>query len=145
MTTPISALRLCVLAVLSGMLLAGCQTDSKQQILAVDKSQVELRAIQTRAFDTVDWNRTVRTVIATLQDLGFVVDKADEQLGTVTATKLSGYAMRMTVTVRPRGATQMAVRASAQYNLSAVSDAEPYQQFFAALEKAMFLTANQVD
>jgi hypothetical protein len=53
--------------------------------------------------------------------------------------------MRMTVTVRPRGTTQTAVRASAQYNLVAVSDAEPYQQFFAALEKAMFLTAHQVD
>lgn len=53
--------------------------------------------------------------------------------------------MRMTVTVRPRGKTQMAVRASAQYNLVAVSDAEPYQQFFAALSKAMFLTANEVD
>jgi hypothetical protein len=125
--------------------LASCQTDSKQQVLLTDKSQVELRAVQTRAFDTVDKNTTVRTVIATLQDLGFVIDKADEYLGTVSATKLSGYAMRMTVTVRPRGTKQMAVRASAQYNINAVSDALPYQQFFAALEKAMFLKANEVD
>jgi len=125
--------------------LAACQTDSKQQVLLTDRSQVELRAVQTRAFDTTDHNQTFRTVIATLQDLGFVVDKADEKLGTVSGTKLQGYAMRMTVTVRQRGQTQMAVRASAQYNLVAVSDAAPYQQFFAALEKAMFLTANQVD
>jgi hypothetical protein len=125
--------------------LGGCQTDSKQQVMATDKSQVELRAIQTRAFDTTDRNLTIRTVISSLQDLGFVIDKADEQLGIVSGTKLSGYAMRMTITVRPRGKTQMAVRASAQYNLVAVSDAEPYQQFFAALSKAMFLTANEVD
>lgn len=125
--------------------LSACQTDSKQQVLATDRSQVELRSIQTRAFDTTDRNQTVRTVIATLQDLGFVIDKADEQLGMVSATKLSGYALRMTITVRPRGTTQTSVRASGQYNLVAVSDAEPYQQFFAALEKAMFLTANQVD
>lgn len=125
--------------------LGGCQTDSKQQVMAVDKGQVELRAIQTRAFDTSDRNLTIRTVISSLQDLGFVIDKADEQLGIISGTKLSGYAMRMTVTVRPRGKTQMAVRASAQYNLVAVSDAEPYQQFFAALSKAMFLTANEVD
>lgn len=123
----------------------GCQTDSKQQILATDRSQVELRAVQTRAFDTRDQSLTVRNVLATLQDLGFVVDKVDDRLGTVSATKLSGYAMRMTVTVRPRGTTQTAVRASAQFNLTAVSDAAPYQQFFAALEKAMFLTANAVD
>jgi hypothetical protein len=80
-----------------------------------------------------------------LQDLGFIVDKVDDALGTVSGTKLSGYAMRMTVTIRPRGEKQIAIRASAEYNLSAVSDPKPYQQFFAALEKAMFLTANQVD
>lgn len=138
-------IRPAILAIVLLGLLSACQTDSRQQVLLTDRGQVELRAIQTRAFDTTDKNQTIRTVIATLQDLGFVIDKADEQLGAVSATKLSGYAMRMTVTVRPRGATQTAVRASGQYNLVAVSDAEPYQQFFAALEKAMFLTANQVD
>ena len=133
------------LALLLALFSAACQTDSRQQVLSTDRSQVELRAVQTRAFDTTDKNLTLRTVIATLQDLGFVVDKADEALGAVSATKYSGYSMRMTITVRPRGSSQTAVRASAQYNLSAVSDAAPYQQFFAALEKAMFLTANEVD
>lgn len=137
--------RTSILFVLFGLSLVACQTDSKQQVLYTDRSQVEMRAIGTRAFDTTDRNLTIRNVIATMQDLGFVVDKADTTLGTVSATKLAGYAMRMTVTVRPRGKTQLAVRANAQYNLVAVSDAEPYQQFFAALEKAMFLTAHQVD
>lgn len=127
------------------LILTSCQTDSKQQILATDRSQVELRSIQTRVFETSEKNLTVRNVIATLQDLGFVVDKADEALGTVSGTKLSGYSMRITVTVRPRGTSQMIVRASAQYNLVAVSDADPYRQFFNALEKAMFLAANEVD
>jgi len=139
--TPIAGLGLAVL----GLMLMGCQVDSKQQVLHTDRSQVEMRAIGTRAFDTTDRALTLRNVIATMQDLGFVVDKADTALGTVSGTKLSGYAMRMTVTVRPRGAAQTAVRASAQYNIVAVSDAEPYQQFFAALEKAMFLQAHQVD
>ena len=134
-----------LLALLLLLALPACQTDSRQQVLFTDRSQVELRSVQTRVFDTTDRNKTVRTVIATLQDLGFVIDKADEQLGTVSATKLSGYVMRMTVTVHERGTLRTAVRASAQYNLVAVSDAAPYQQFFAALEKAMFLTAHQVD
>ena len=132
-------------ALVAGLALSACQTDSRQQVLATDKSQVALRAVQTRTFDTADKGLTVRNVLSTLQDLGFVVDKVDDTLGTVSGTKLAGYAMRMTVTVRPRGTGQMAVRASAQYNLNAVSEAEPYQQFFAALEKAMFLTANEVD
>ena len=83
--------------------------------------------------------------MATLQDLGFVVDNADELLGTVSATKLDRYALRMTVTVRSRGQRQSLVRANAQYQLRAVEDPEPYQQFYAALEKAMFLTAHEVD
>lgn len=126
-------------------ILASCQTSSKSQILASEESQVALRQIQTRAFDTTDAQKTLRTVIATLQDLGFVVDKADNELGTVSATKLDGYALRMTVTVRPRGETQLLVRANAQYNVTAVEDPEPYQQFFAALEKSLFLAAQQVD
>lgn len=137
--------RMALLVLASVLLAGGCQTDSKSQILAMDKSQVELRAVQTRAFDTTDWNKTIRTVIATLQDLGFVVDTADVELGTVSGTKLDTYVMRMTITLRRRGQNQIAVRASAQYNLVAVSDARPYQQFFAALEKAMFLTAHEVD
>lgn len=121
------------------------QTESKGQIMAAGSSQVALRQIQTRAFDTTDRKKTLRTVIATLQDLGFVIDKADDELGTVSGTKLDGYSLRMTVTVRPRGAKQTMVRANAQYNVTAVEDPEPYQQFFVALEKAMFLTAQQVD
>ncbi len=124
---------------------AGCQTDSRQQILATTKSQVELRSFQTRAFDTTDKEKTLRTVMATLQDLSFVLDKADAVLGTVSGTKFDGYQLRITVTVRPRGETQMLVRANAQYNITAVEDPEPYQQFFAALGRAMFLTAHEVE
>jgi hypothetical protein len=87
----------------------------------------------------------LRTVIATLQDLGFVIDDADETLGTVSATKLDRYRLRMTVLVRPRGTTQLLVRANAQYNLRAVEDPEPYQQFLDALGKSLFLAAQQVD
>lgn len=124
---------------------AGCQTNSKDQVLASEESQVQLRQMQTRAFDTTDEVKTLRTAIATLQDLGFVIDKADEELGAVSGTKLDGYSLRMTVTVRKRGETQLAVRANAQYNDQAVTEPKPYQQFFAAFEKAMFLTAQQVD
>jgi hypothetical protein len=115
------------------------------QILDSEQSQLQLRQIQSRAFDTTELEKTVRTVIATLQDLGFVIDKADKELGTVSATKLDGYALRMTVTVNPRGEKQLVVRASAQYNITPVTEPLPYQQFFVALEKAMFLTAQSVD
>jgi len=134
------ALMLIVLA----LFFTGCAT-TQQRLLDSEFSQVQLRSIQTRAFDTTDKEKTLRTVMSTLQDLGFVLDKADATLGTVSATKLKGYALRMTVTVRPRGETQLLVRANIQYNVQPVTDPEPYQQFFASLEKAMFLTAHQAD
>ncbi|MEK6675228.1 MAG: hypothetical protein AABZ47_06185 [Planctomycetota bacterium] len=123
---------------------AGCHT-SRKQLLAADASQVKLRSIQTRAFETTDKPGTLRAVLATLQDLDFVIDDADDVLGTVSATKLNRYALRMTVTVRPHGTTQLLVRASAQFNLRAVEDPQPYQQFFDALGKALFLAAQEVD
>lgn len=125
-------------------LLAGCAT-TQQRLLDSDASQVQLRSIQTRAFDTTDREKTLRTVMATLQDLGFVIDQADATLGTVTATKLNRYALRMTVSIRPRGETQLLVRANCQYQDTPVYDPEPYQQFFVSLEKGMFLAAHQVD
>ena len=135
-----------LLAVIAiSILVAACQTDSRDQVLATDKSQVALRAIQQPAFDTTDKVSTLRTVIATLQDLGFVIDKADDVIGSVSATKLDRYQLRITVSVRPRGQSQMLVRANAQFNRTAVEDPEPYQQFFAALERSMFLTAHRVD
>jgi hypothetical protein len=132
---------------LSGFLM-GCQT-MKERVLdssAEGQTSVELRAIQSRSFDTADKAKTMRSVIATLQDLGFVVDKADLDLGSVSATKLSGYALRMTVNVRPGASGKsMIVRANAQYNTTAVTDPKPYQDFFVSLQKSMFLTANNVD
>lgn len=107
--------------------------------------QVQLRSIQTRAFDTGNREQVLRTVMATLQDLGFVIDKADAVLGSVTATKLNKYALRMTVTVRARGEQQVLVRANAQYEDKPVIEPKPYQDFFTALDKAMFLTSHAAD
>lgn len=134
-----------VVVLLAPLTLFGCQTGTDPRILGASESQVQLRSFQSRAFDTTDKEKTLRTVIATLQDLGFVVDKADSILGSVSGTKLDYYALRITVTVRPRGDTQLLIRANAQYNLKAVEDPKPYQDFFAALEKAMFLTAHEAD
>jgi hypothetical protein len=132
-------------AVFSFIGISGCQTSSSKQLLKTDESQVETRSMQTRTFDVTDKNKTLRTVIATLQDLGFVIDKADEILGSVSATKLDGYQLRMTVTVRPKGTTQLLVRANAQYKLEAVDDPEVYQDFFTSLGKSMFLSTHEVD
>ncbi|MBI4524267.1 MAG: hypothetical protein HY695_10710 [Deltaproteobacteria bacterium] len=132
------------LCIILAAVFSACQYTAKD-LLDSDESQVKIRSIQTRAFDTTDREKTLRTIIATLQDLGFVIDNADHNIGSISGTKLNYYQLRMTVTVRPRGTTQLLVRANARYNVTPVLDPEPYQQFFTAFGRAMFLEAHQVD
>ena len=97
----------------------------------------------SRIFDTTDREKVLRAAITTLQDLGFVIDRADATLGAVSATKVSPqYRLKITVSVRPRGNTQLTVRANAQFNVNPVDDPKPYQDFFASLERSLFLTAH---
>ena len=124
--------------------LAGCATTTPTNI-AGGGTQLETRQIQTREYDTLDKAMTMRSVIATLQDLGFTIDQADAELGTVTATRLHEYTMRMTVTVVQKEAERISVRANARIGENAVTDAATYQDFFVVLDKAMFLTLHKVD
>jgi hypothetical protein len=126
------------------LLLPACSNQPNEEIMQ-GASAVQLRAYQTRVFDSSEKLSMLRSVIATLQDLGFIIDEANADLGTVTATRASGSRIRITVAVRPRGDSQLAVRASAYLDLHPIEDPEPYQDFFNALEKAVFLTAQQVD
>jgi len=128
------------------LIAAGCASTSQQQILATEQSQVALRSIQTRAFDTTDKKLMMRSVINTLQDLDFLIQDSSLDLGTVTGQKFSGVTVvKMSVIVKERNAKQLSVRANAQFGLKAVEDPKIYQDFFNALEKSIFLTAHQVD
>ena len=135
------------LALIMAALLAltGCASLKDRVLDTGDQSQVEKRSYQSRVFDTNDKQKVLRAVIATLQDLGFVIDKADATLGTVSGTKLDNYSLKMTVSVRPKGKEQMLVRANAQFNITPVEDPKPYQDFFNSLSKSLFLQAQNVD
>lgn len=133
------------------LLLAGCAAPTAS--VTAGGNQAELRQMQTREYQQLDRRSAMRSVIATLQDLGFVVDRAEYELGLMTATryeertgpKAGQHIVRVTVTVTERAEQRLTVRANARYGETAIEDPEAYQDFFAALDKSLFLTANRVD
>ena len=127
-------------------LITSCATTHDARILGAD-NQVESRSMQTRSFDTSDRTIVIRNVISTLQDLSFVIDKADTDLGTVSATRLyKGNKVRMTVTARSSSTNKSTiVRANAQYSLKPIENPKIYQDFFTSLSKSLFLSANAVE
>jgi hypothetical protein len=135
-------LRMLTLGIL--ILLAGCQIDSRQQVLQTTNSQAAQRSISTRYFETADRAAVFQGVLAALQDLSFVVDRADASLGTVSATRFDGGLTRFTVTVREGTGERVIVRASGQVGQTELTEPQAFQRFFDALEQALFLEANEI-
>jgi len=118
---------------------------SQNAAITASDSQMQVRQMQTRVYDSLDKHDTLRSVLATLQDLGFVIDTADYEMATITATKLDEYQLRVTVTVKDRNHSQLSVRANARIDDQTIDDPRTYQDFFTVLDKAIFLTRHNVD
>ena len=107
--------------------------------VASTKPANELRSMQTRVVEA-DRETTARGVIATLQDLGYRITRADAEAGTVSATRLTG--LRLAATVEERSRNQTIVRANASVlalgRETQVDDPNFYQaNFFVPLGNTM--------
>jgi hypothetical protein len=113
-------------------------------LLAPTDAQLKIRSLQTRTFEIKNRNAAIRAVIASLQDLGFIIERANESLGLVTAARFAepNYydVISVTVTVRQDTKDRLTIRANAIYNNKPIEDPKVYQNFFAALERSLFLT-----
>jgi len=130
----------CALAVV----LAGCAAPKPSpQLLAPTEAQTKMRSIQSRTLEVADKLVALRGVMGVLQDLGFVIERANEELGLVTGAKFAEPnfldVVAITVTVRPQEGGKFLVRVNAIYNNVPVDDPEVYQNFFAALERSLFV------
>jgi len=145
------------------------------------KSQLEIREIQTRTFDTPDSKLVMKAMLNVLQDDGYVVRNAVVDLGLITAAKEIDLAPRRSEPiggdiVGSRGVvvygfqgpplyrktelqeftgnvtefgTQTRVRVNIQrkildnrggvLSVQAVDDAQFYQDFFARVDKSVYL------
>ena len=131
--------------IVAACLLHGCTAPQPSQELFVPTdAQMKIRSAQTRTFDVKDRVAAMRGVIAALQDLGFIIERANEPLGLVTAARFAepNYydVLGVTITVRPQTDSQMMIRANAIYNNKPIEDPKVYQNFFAAVERSLFLT-----
>jgi hypothetical protein len=127
------------------VLLHGCAAPQpSQDLLAPTDAQMKIRSVQTRTFDVKDRQAAMRAVIAALQDLGFIIERANEPLGLVTAARFAepNYydVVGVTVTVRQESDNRMMIRANAIYNNKPIEDPKVYQNFFATLERSLFVT-----
>ncbi|HEX6727891.1 MAG TPA: hypothetical protein VF078_11110, partial [Nitrospira sp.] len=114
------------------LFLHGCAApEVKQDLFAPTDAQMKIRSLQTRTFDLTDRNAAIRGVIASLQDLGFIIERANEGLGLVTAARFAepNYydVVTVTVTVRQETVEKMSVRANAIYNNKPIDDPKVYQ------------------
>ena len=133
-------------ATLAVALLACATPQPAPELLAPTEEQMKLRSFQSRSFDVADRNQAVRGVIAALQDLGFIIERANAPLGLVTAARFAEPryfdVLGVTVTVRPQAGGKMLIRANAIYNNEPITDPKVYQNFFATLERSLFLGRN---
>ncbi|RKZ13299.1 hypothetical protein DRQ53_13555 [bacterium] len=112
-------------------------------LLTPTESQIRLRSFQSKVIELRDRKRVMRGVISVLQDLGFIIERANEPLGLVTAARFAepnfNDLVAVTVTVRQHEGRHLLVRANAVFNNRPVEDPETYQRFFAALERSLFI------
>lgn len=66
------------------LLATGCFSDAPPP---PQPSQMEMRSFQTREYDTNDTKLVIKAVLNTLQDMGFIVNTADPNIGLLTASK----------------------------------------------------------
>ena len=121
----------------------GCASqppEPSEDLMAPTEAQLKLRSFQTRTFEIDDRKRAMRGVIAVLQDLGFIIERANEPLGLVTAARFAEpdyySVVGVTVTVRPHGEGRMMIRANAIFNNKPIDDPKVYQNFFGTLERS---------
>lgn len=114
--------------------------------VTASESQLMTRQAQIREYEQVSKKQAIRGSIATLQDLDFILDKVDADIGTVSASKYSrNTKVKITVTVQEKANMVATIRANATYGISAIDDPQIYQDFFTLLDKSLFLVKNQVD
>ncbi|MBY0337085.1 MAG: hypothetical protein K2X11_10755 [Acetobacteraceae bacterium] len=144
-------------ALLVAPLAAACAPTAEQQAAALSPvaAAVDLRARQSRRFDTSDQALMMQSVVAALQDLGFQIDESRPQHGIVVASRVQGWRTRAQSVLLPSADRRalvlrvtfqrMMARPGAMLALGeTLDDPELYQGFFERVAQSAFLTAHEI-
>jgi hypothetical protein len=127
---------------------SGCVTRKEPPVVMSKKSAVELRAMQSRKFETPDEKKVFRAILAVLLDLGYAVTSMEPKAGTITGSKLAQ--LRLTASIAASDEKTTTVRANAVVKTNPQKLAPPHQvdvpefyqkRFFEPLSQALFLDA----
>lgn len=82
--TQVASKRILVVFAIGSLLLSACASTPKPPALP-EISQVQVRQLQTREYDSVDETLVIKAVVAALQDEGYIISAANPEIGLVTA------------------------------------------------------------
>lgn len=130
--------------IISILFLTGCASNNASYVVGTNESQLQMRNYQSRAFETNDKSLIMRAIISTMQDLGFIINQADDKIGTISGTSFSNLSV-LTITVRQINQDKIIVRAIAQHNRRLIEDPTVYNNFFISLSQSLFLEAHEIE
>jgi hypothetical protein len=128
--------------------LTGCVANKEPPVIMSEKSAVELRAMQSRKFETPDEKKVFRAIISVMLDLGYAITSMEPKAGTISGNKLAQ--IRLTASIAASDEKTTTVRANAVVKINPQRLAQPHQvdspefyqkRFFEPLSQALFLDA----
>jgi hypothetical protein len=134
----------------------GCapQGERHAAALAPTESVTNLRAIQSRRFDTANTRLLMQASIGVLQDMGYTVTESREEFGVVVGSKATPVPVRVQIVIRRLpDQTASVARATFQFPMAPQmagfmpetrTDVQLYREFFEKLSQSVFLTAHDI-
>lgn len=126
------------------LMMSVCVNSVQAASMSSEANQKKINKIQSRYYTIDSEERAVSGVIATLEDMGYMIDKSSFVLGTVSATNATTRQLKMKVIISTHNDTQKMIRANARYNNNPMFDDAFYKDFFIALSRKLSLRAYPV-